>query len=165
MPIALTTTESLWFLPLVAPICIYVAWTDLSSMKIRNHATDALLAVFVVLGLFALPFDAYLWRLLHAAVALGAIIVLMPVAKFGGGDAKFCISAAPYMVLADWRIVLMLFCGFLLASFFVHRLARATPLRRLAPNWQSWKTGQRFPMGLPLGATLITYLALPLIYG
>ena len=53
-----------WFAPLVIPICLYVCWTDMSRMKITNVAVIALAAVFLVLGLFALPLSAYPWLLI-----------------------------------------------------------------------------------------------------
>jgi prepilin peptidase CpaA len=40
-----------------------------------------------------------------------------------------------------------------------------SPLRRLAPDWQSWHTGKKFPMGLALGGTLAIYLSLGALYG
>ena len=40
-----TWTEAAWFLPFVIPIAIWVAWSDMSSMKIPNKAVLALLAV------------------------------------------------------------------------------------------------------------------------
>ena len=40
-----------------------------------------------------------------------------------------------------------------------------SPLRRLAPDWQSWNTGKKFPMGFALGGTLAIYLGLGALYG
>ena len=52
---ALTLTTALWFLPFVLPICIYVAWSDMKYMKIPNTSVLALVGVFAVVGLLALP--------------------------------------------------------------------------------------------------------------
>ena len=60
---------------------------------------------------------------------------------------------------SDWQETAFIFAGFLLAAWASHRLARAT-LSGFAPDWKSWTTGKRFPMGLALGPTLIAYLAL-----
>ena len=55
-------SEAFWFLPFVIPIGLYVAYSDLSRMKIPNHAVYALVAVFAIIGVIALPFDIWLWR-------------------------------------------------------------------------------------------------------
>lgn len=55
---AISAHAAMWFLPFVVPICLYVMYTDLARMKITNKANLALLAVFVVIGLFVMPFDS-----------------------------------------------------------------------------------------------------------
>ena len=60
---------------------------------------------------------------------------------------------------------MMLLAATLLGAFAAHRLAKYSPLRRMAPGWQSWETGSDFPMGLALGGTLALYLALGAVYG
>ena len=55
---ALTSGAALWFLPFVAPICLWVAWNDMAFMKIPNKAVVALAAVYLVIGPVALPFTA-----------------------------------------------------------------------------------------------------------
>ena len=52
-----------------------------------------------------------------------------------------------------------------LAAVITHRVARATALRDLAPDWESWHRGWDFPMGLSLGATLAAYLGLVIFFG
>ena len=52
----MTVTQSIAFLIFVAPLCIYVAWNDLRAMKIPTWSTDALAIVFVVVGIFVMPF-------------------------------------------------------------------------------------------------------------
>jgi prepilin peptidase CpaA len=64
---AITTFSAWWFLPFVLPICFYVAFTDIREMRITNQAVLALGIVFLVIGLIALPFDLYLWRLVPLA--------------------------------------------------------------------------------------------------
>lgn len=163
---AASAFAALWFLPFVVPICFYVAFTDLAHMKITNKAVLVLGAVFVCLGPFVLPsVDLYLWRLAQIGIVLIAGIVLNAAGVMGAGDAKFLAAAAPYVAVADWQIVLMIFMTVLIAAFVTHRIARASPLRRLAPHWISWTTGKRFPMGLALGPTLALYLLLTALNG
>ena len=162
---ALTTYAAAWFLPFVLPICLYVIYTDISRMKITNKANLALVAVFVLIGLIALPIDVYLWRLASLAIVLVVGIVLNAAGAMGAGDSKFIAAAAPFVALGDLRLLMVMFTAVLLAAYVTHRIAKYTPLRRLAPNWSSWEEGKKFPMGLALGTTLSLYLILGLLYG
>ncbi|MEL7100750.1 MAG: prepilin peptidase [Pseudomonadota bacterium] len=160
------TAFSAWvFLPLVLPLCLYVAFTDLAQMRITNPAVVTLAVVFVVLGPLALPFEDYAWRLVHLPVMLVLGIVLNAAGVMGAGDAKFLAGAAPYLALPDWRIMFIIYVTTLLTAYAAHRLARATPLRGLAPHWDSWEQGKKFPMGFALGPALSLYLVLGAIYG
>lgn len=163
---ALTAYAAWWFLPFVLPLCFYVAFTDLSRMKITNQTVIVLALVFVVIGLFAMPdLETYLWRLAQLAILLVLGIVLNAVGAMGAGDAKFIAAAAPFVAVGDLRLIMALLAASLLAAFVTHRLARATGLRRLAPHWTSWDQGRKFPMGLALGMTLVLYLILGVLKG
>lgn len=163
--LALTATQAVWFLPFVLPLCLYVAYTDLSRMKITNMAVVALVVVFVVVGFFLMPFPDYLWRLAALVITLLVGIILNAAGAMGAGDAKFIAAAAPYVALGDLRLLMALFAATLLAAAATHRGIRMTPLRNLAPNWKSWERGKKFPMGLALGPTLAIYLILGALYG
>lgn len=158
----ITITQSLAFLPFAVVIGLYVAWRDLSSMKIPNVSVYALFAVFVILGPFVMPIETYGLRWVQALVMLVIGMLLNAGGAMGAGDSKFIAAAAPFVAAQDAVFILFLFSGALLAAFAAHRLARISPLRRLVPDWLSWQTGRRFPMGFPLAATLIYYLAMPL---
>lgn len=162
---AIDAAHALWFLPFVLPICLYVAFTDMAEMRITNPSVLLLVLVFVVLGLFLLPFQAYLWRLAALGIVLMVGIVLNAAGALGAGDAKFAAAAAPYIALGDLRLLLAIFMTTLLAAAVTHRGAKHTPLRRLAPHWESWTQGKKFPMGLALGPALAIYLILGAIYG
>ncbi|WP_375259285.1 prepilin peptidase [Citreimonas sp.] len=161
----ISASAAAWFLPLALPICLYVCYTDLSTMRIRNHAVIALFAVFALVGPFVMPLDLYAWRYVHLGVVLVAGIALNSGGALGAGDAKFAAAAAPFVHIADLRVVLALFAATLLTGFAVHRVAKHTALRRMAPDWESWRSGTRFPMGLSLGGTLVLYLAMGALYG
>ncbi len=152
------------FLPFALPICLYVAFTDLKQMLIRNHAVLALLGVFAVLGLFVLPFETYLWRWLHVLVMFFAGFLLTTAGAMGGGDSKFLAAAAPFVALGDLALVLIILAACTIAALISHRIARATALRRLVPDWDSW-TAKKFPLGLALGPALALYLAMGAVLG
>jgi len=160
MSFVTTASQALWFLPFVTPIALFVAWSDMAAMKIPNKAVLALMGVFAVIGLIALPLADYAWRWLHFAVVLVIGFVLTTAGAMGGGDAKFGAAMAPFIALGDLQAFLLIFSASLLAAFVAHRSARAIPaLRGLAPHWTSWSS-PKFPMGLALSAALLIYLAL-----
>ncbi|MGI9395015.1 MAG: A24 family peptidase [Boseongicola sp.] len=156
-------TTAAWFLPFVVPIAIWVAWSDMATMKIPNKAVIALLVVFVVIGLIALPFTEYLWRYLHFVVVLAICFVLNMVRALGAGDAKFAAAMAPFIARPDWLAFMYLLGATLIAAFVVHRLARASSLRNIVPDWESW-TRREFPMGLALAPSLVLYLLIAIIW-
>lgn len=159
------SSAAMWFLPFVLPLCLYTCYTDMRDMKITNKTVAALFLVFVVVGLIALPFDTYLWRYVHFGVALVAGIALNAAGVMGAGDSKFIAAAAPFIHLGDLRFVMVLYAATLLGAFAAHRVGKYTPLRKIAPDWKSWDTGSKFPMGLALGGTLAIYLGLGALYG
>ncbi|OWU86414.1 membrane protein [Oceanicola sp. 22II-s10i] len=147
------------------PLSMFTCWSDMRGMRIPNGTVLLLAGAFVLIGPFVLPFDTYLWRLAQLAIVLVAGIIANAGGLMGAGDAKFAAAAAPYIALGDLRFVIALFTACLLAAFVSHRLAKHTPLRRLAPDWESWSRGGDFPMGLALGGTLSIYLILGAIFG
>lgn len=149
---------AMWALPFAAPICLWVAWSDMKTMLIPNKAVLALVVVFAVIGFLALPLETYLWRWPHLVVVLIVGFVMNMIGMLGAGDAKFAAAMAPFIALADVTSFAILFAIVLLASFALHRIARASPLRNAAPGWESWER-RDFPMGLALGAVLAIYLA------
>lgn len=161
---ALDWTTAAWFLPFVLPIAIWVAWSDMATMKIPNKAVIALLAVFAVVGLVALPFTDYLWRWTHFAVVMGIAFVLWSLRLLGAGDAKFAAAMAPFVDLSDWYGFMWLLAVTIVAAFVVHRLARAGAVRRAFPDWESW-TRREFPMGFALAPALVLYLVAGLLAG
>ncbi len=156
----------MWFLPFLAPLCLYVAYTDLKAMRISNWTVLLMVAVFLVLGPFLFPFDAYLWQLAQLGIVLMVCMILNAAGAMGAGDAKFLAAAAPYVALGDVRLLMALFAAVLLAAFVVHKIAKHTPLHKLAPTWDSWnQKANKFPMGFALGPTLAIYVALATVHG
>ncbi|GFE65400.1 A24 family peptidase [Litoreibacter roseus] len=148
-----------WFLLFALPICLWAAWTDLSSMLIKNEAVLALLAVFVVIGFLTLPLPVFGQQLLHLVIVLIVTFLLTLIGLIGAGDAKFAAAIAPFVAREDIFNMMLIFSVCAIVGFLSHRLARSIgPIRRLAPNWKSWGEKETFPMGYPLGFSLIIYL-------
>ena len=160
MNFAILPSTALWFLPCVVPICHWVMWSDLKAMRIPNMAVLALLAVFVIVGLVALPWSAYPWRLLTLVIVLVLTFFANMVGLMGAGDSKFIAAAAPFIDPGDAGLLAFIFAANLLACYATHRIAKNTSLRQMAPDWDSWDRGRKFPMGFALGGTLIIYLVL-----
>jgi len=147
------------------PICVWVAWSDMRAMRIPNYAVLALVAIFLVVAPFVMSLQTMGWQLSHLVIILLVGIALNAAGLVGAGDAKFAAAAAPYIAFGDIRFLIALFAACLLAGYATHRIAKFSPLRRMAPDWESWSRKRDFPMGLPLAATLSIYLLLGLIYG
>ncbi|MDG1128937.1 MAG: prepilin peptidase [Paracoccaceae bacterium] len=162
---ALPAQAAFWFFLASLPICFWVILSDLRAMRIPNKAVLALVAVFMLVGVFVLPLPVLGLQLVNLVVILLAGIVLNAAGAFGAGDAKFAAAAAPFVMLADVSFMMMLLAVTLLAGFLTHRLAGRSPLRRLAPDWESWERRKDFPMGLSLGSSLAIYLGLAALYG
>ena len=135
------------------------------AMRIPNYSVLALALIFVLIGPFLMPLPEFGARLVQLVVVLLVGIILNAGGLVGAGDAKFAAAAAPYIALGDLRFVLALFAATLLGAFTTHRLARRSPLRKLAPDWESWTRQRDFPMGLALGCALSIYLGLGIVYG
>lgn len=166
MTLALTSLESLWFLPLVLPICIWVALSDLREMRIPNVAVLALVGVFVVLGLTTLPLEAYAWRFAGLGVVLVAGFAITALGLAGAGDSKFAAAMALFIVPGDYLFFLALFSLVVLGSYATFRGASRVPaVRRATPHWESWQREKQFPMGVALGGALVIYLAMGLNSG
>ena len=157
----ITWTAAAWFLPFVLPIAFWVCWSDLARMKIPNLAVGAMLLVFAIVGLVALPFTEYLWRYAHFAVVLAIGFGLNMIRAVGAGDAKFAAAMAPYIALPDWYSFMFLLGGTMIVSFLVHRAVRASALRHKVSDWESW-TRREFPMGFALAPALVFYLLIGL---
>ena len=161
----ISATAATWFAPLLLPVCLWVAWCDLRYMKIPNKAVWVMFIIYVAVGLVVLPLDTFGWRLVHLVVVLLAGMVLNAAGMIGAGDAKFAAAAAPFIAIGDLQLVLMILAGMMIAGYTIHRIAKHTALRRLAPHWESWTREGKYPMGLSLGGALGAYLALGAFYG
>ena len=158
--VALPPQAAQLFLLGLAPVCLWVALSDLRAKIIPNRAVVATFALFVVLGPWVLPWGSFGWQLLAMPIFLILGILANAMGLFGAGDAKFIAAAAPFVWAADARLVGLIFMANLLAAYLAHRMAKLTALRALAPDWASWDAGAKFPMGLPLATSLMIYLAI-----
>ena len=143
------------FLVLTTPLCIWAAWSDLKFLKIPNILSILLGLVFVVSGIFLLPLDEYLWRLLIgvAAVLVGFLIYLSGL--IGGGDIKLFAAMLPFITPNELYAFTFLVSITALSGVAAHRVVGKLGL---APaGWKSWEGGKKYPLGLSLAGALIFY--------
>ena len=160
----MTAATAFWFLPVVTPIAIYIAWNDMRSMKITNASVLALIIAYAVVGPFALGLELYAWQWLHLPVTLVVCMALWALRVMGGGDAKIIAAMSLFFMVADLLLITQIFAASLLGALAVHSLFRFTALKNIAPDWKSWTAGRYFPKGLPLSMTLLFYLLFVAFY-
>lgn len=161
----LASSAALWFLPFVLPVALWVAYSDMKWMKIHNKTVIALIAVYAVVGIVALPVSIWAWGWLHLAVVLAVGFVLSLTGLVGAGDAKFAAAMAPFVALGDLSLFLPLLALMALAGFIAHRgLRRIAAVRHATLDWESWER-REFPMGLALGPALAVYIGIAAVYG
>jgi len=165
-----SAAAALWFLPFVLPIAVWVAWSDMSRMKIPNVAVLALAGVFAAVGLIVVAtgiwsFETWAWRWSHLAVVLVIGFLANMAGGFGAGDAKFAAAMAPFITRQDTLAFIYLLAAVVILGFTLHRIARASKwVRARTPDWESW-TRKDFPMGLCLASALAIYLAAGALWG
>ena len=141
------------------PLTIGAAWSDMRSMILSNRMVLATLAVFVLVGPMVLPFGDYLFRLGVAAVILEVMIGLFALGAVRGGDAKYLTALIPYFAPGDLFQAAHLLGVVGLSAFITHRVfARIPAVRRMTPDWLSWRAKRHFPYGLVLAGSQIFYL-------
>ena len=156
----------LLFMAIVFPLSLYAGWSDLKTMTIPNWVSIAMIAGFVIVGLFILPFETILWRLGAAAIVLTIGFFLNGFGYLGGGDAKYLAAITPFISLENAASFMMIFSISLIGTLLLHRIAMRIPaLRRATPDWASWKAGRNFPMGISIAAAIMTFLLLKSING
>jgi len=159
-----TTTEAAWFLLLILPICLWAAISDLRRMIIPNRAVFALALIFLSVGPFLMPLDAYGFRFLQFGVVLVVGFGITQISLAGAGDSKLAAAIALYIAPGDYLLFLQLFAVVTISSWLAHRTAGKIPaLRRALPGWSSWNNDALFPMGIALSGSLIAYFCLALL--
>ena len=91
------------------PLMVWAARSDLKTLKIPNVTVLAVLGVYLVTGLWGLPTDIFVWRLLHGFGVLVIGFVAFSVGFIGGGDAKMAAALTPFIVPADLGQFLILY--------------------------------------------------------
>lgn len=159
-------TPALWLsLAAMVPLMIVACYTDLKTLKIPNLVVLLVVVAYLVTGLWGLPTDVFLWRLLAGVIVLFIGYAAWTTGVVGGGDVKMAAAIAPFIVPSDLAVVLLIFSivsvVLLVMLWIVQRM-----LGERRTGWMAidqvggsvWK--RSFPMGLVLGLTTTFYLGL-----
>ena len=155
----MSTAPMLVAMAAMLPLMLYVMWSDLKTLRIPNWVVLAVLAVFVVTGLWGLPFETFLWRLAHGVIflAIGFSIFALGRGKVGGGDMKLIAALVPFIAGAHALFILAIYTVVTFAGLILHRLIRAG-LRGRQTGWLAFDQKIYFPVGVLLGLTILIYL-------
>ena len=155
------TTPLIVALIAMTPLMVYVMWSDLKSLRIPNWVVLAVLGIFVVTGLWGLPLETFLWRLVHGAVAIAIGFGIFAVArgKVGAGDMKLIAVLVPFVAGAHALWVLLIYTVVTFVGLLIHRLIRAY-LRGRETGWLALDQKIYYPVGLVLGITILVYLGI-----
>jgi prepilin peptidase CpaA len=155
---------ALWFaIAAMLPLMLLTAWFDLKHLRIPNALVLAVLAVFLVAGLWGLPLETFLWHLGAGVVVLAAGFALFAAGLVGGGDAKMAAALAPFVAWHDVAALLVLYTVVTLVLLLVLRLAMQLA-RHSTTGWRAVDQYARpprervFPMGLIFAITITLYL-------
>jgi prepilin peptidase CpaA len=134
-------------------------WFDLKALRIPNWCVLAVVALYIVTGLWGLPLDVFAWRFLHGVIVLFVGFGLYSISggHVGGGDIKLIAALTPFIAGKDLLFVLMVFALLSLAGVMLHRFSRAL-LRDRKTGWAALDQKRFFPAGLLLGGTIMIYL-------
>jgi len=134
-------------------------WFDLKALRIPNWCVLAVIALFIVTGLWGLPLDVFAWRVLHGVIVLFVGFGLYSISggHVGGGDIKLIAALTPFIAGKDVGFVLVVFAVLSFAGLMIHRFVRGL-LRDRKTGWAAMDQKRFFPAGLLLGGTIMIYL-------
>lgn len=162
-------THALWAaFALMVPLMLYTAWYDIKHLRIPNWIPLTVLGIYIVTGLWGLPWEAVLWGLAAGAAALvlffcvWAVMDMIGIAGIGAGDIKLFAALVPFVaqkdslsVLTIYAVTTMIFGTlFLIAWGFNRKARRLASLNQKEKRF--WKVAS--PFGVALAATALIYL-------
>ncbi|TYO88207.1 prepilin peptidase CpaA [Oceanicella actignis] len=146
-------------LPVLGPLMLAAMWWDLRRMRIPNWLTGATAALFAPFAFWALGADEVQARALGALAVLAACYAFFFFGRMGGGDAKLLAACALFVRPEDAAGALFLLAFWLGVGLAALMAARAA-LGGRARGWKALRRGAHFPMGVSIGAAMISYLIL-----
>lgn len=143
-------TDYMQLLPLIllAPLLLYVGYSDLRYMRIPNWLSLLALALFTVtLPVIGLPEAG--WRLLAAAIVFCLGFIGFAFRMFGGGDAKFLGALILFIPSQSLTLYAYVFSAAMLVGIGILLAARTLPASRES-SWVGIASAGKFPMGISI---------------
>lgn len=141
------------------PLMLIASYTDLKYLRIPNWLVLAVFATFIITGLWGLPLDVFLWRLIYGVIALfvGYLLFAVSNGKVSGGDMKLVAAIVPFISPADAVDLMILWAVLAIAGIMAHRVIYHI-YRHQETGWASLDQKLVFPVGLLIGLTMSVYL-------
>lgn len=142
---------------LAVPILVWLAWTDLRWLRIRNHAVLAMVAIWLVTAPLIGWTEAG-WRLLAGLLVLSACVAGFALRVVGGGDAKAVPALMLLIPTGTYAAFALRFSLAMLVGLAVVVALRAVPALRRS-GAVSLRARGTFPMGLAIAGAGLLHLA------
>jgi prepilin peptidase CpaA len=137
-----------------AILMLAVIFCDLRYMQIPAPLVAAIVALFCLLAVTALPFEESWHRIAVALIVLFAGIIAFAFNLFGGGDVKALSATLLLVPFAQLALFALLFSAALIGGVLL-----VGALRRVfsteTSRWAFLRNERRFPMGISIGAALL----------
>lgn len=98
------STPALWVaFAAMVPLMLFTAWNDIKNLRIPNWIPLAVLAIYVVTGLWGLALEPFLWGLAAGVIALVIGFVIYTLidtfagGTLGAGDVKLLAALIPFV--------------------------------------------------------------------
>ena len=143
----------------LTPLMLIACFIDLKYLRIPNWLVLAVLAVFVVTGLWGLPFETFLWRLLYAVIflVLGFVAYNLAGGSIGAGDIKLIAVLVPFMAPVDLPRILLIWSITAVLGIMLHRVIYNKSGIK-GTGWEAFDQKIYFPVGLLIGLTMCLYM-------
>ncbi|MEW9922225.1 prepilin peptidase [Marimonas sp. MJW-29] len=135
-------------LVLLSPLLFWVAWSDLTKMRIPNRIVFITLCVFVVF-VPLLPIDSVMSRVLAALGVFAVGFVLFAFRMFGGGDVKILAALMLFIPPATLPLFGFVFSLSMLFGIGIVVTMRASPWAERS-RWVSLRAKGYFPVGVAI---------------
>ncbi|MEM6489272.1 MAG: A24 family peptidase [Pseudomonadota bacterium] len=153
----------------LCPLCLYIIYSDVMTMRIPNTALLLMVAIFLPTGYLGLPTEIFLYRLLYTVIAFfvgyGIYEIVTRVGiPIGSGDLKMIIASVPWLPIEYFPLYAYLMIPSVIVSISAIMLVRWALRGKTEIEWiedPEVRTRKlRVPAGTVLGLNMILFLGI-----
>lgn len=144
---------------MLAALLVAVILFDLRQMRLPNWLSLSFVALFVIAVAWVLPMSEMIWRVGVAGAVLLIGMAANAARLLGGGDVKVFAALVLFVPTGAVLSFILLFCICLFVGILA-LLAVRHLLRGGQTGWIGLNVGERYPMGVSIGAAGLIMLAL-----